>query len=123
MPKADQKFVIQGEGSGKSDDELWQNGGWYGVKGYFDWLETKTYKMHVRVLLSRYRAYTLCPECDGGRFQPATLNYRLVPGADWTPAAKRHSLLPGFNMPELAQLAVTETGTAHVRARAARQRP
>ncbi len=108
LPKADQKFVIQGEGGGKTDDELWQNGGWYGVKGYFDWLESKTYKMHVRVLLSRYRAYTLCPDCDGGRFQPATLNYRLVPGVDYAPAAKRYSLLPGFNMPELAQLAVTE---------------
>ena len=70
---------------------LGERRGWYGVKGYFDWLETKTYKMHVRVLLSRYRAYTLCPECDGGRFQPATLNYRLVPGAEWAPAAKRYS--------------------------------
>ncbi len=109
LPKADQKFVIQGEGGGRSDnEELWQSGGWYGVKGYFDWLETKTYKMHVRVLLSRYRAYTTCPDCDGGRFQPATLNYRLVPGAEWTPATKRYSLLPGFNLPELAQLPVTE---------------
>ena len=33
---------------------------WYGVKRFFDWLETKAYKMHVRVLLSRYRAYTPC---------------------------------------------------------------
>jgi excinuclease ABC subunit A len=34
--------------------------------------------MHVRVLLSRYRAYTTCPTCNGGRFQPDALNYRLV---------------------------------------------
>ncbi len=109
LPKADQKFVIQGEGGGRADsEELYAGGGWYGVKGYFEWLETKTYKMHVRVLLSRYRAYTLCPECDGGRFQPATLNFRLVPGAEWTPAKKRYSLLPGFSLPELAQLPVTE---------------
>ena len=109
LSKADQKFVIQGEGGGRADsEELWAGGGWYGVKGYFEWLETKTYKMHVRVLLSRYRAYTLCPECDGGRFQPATLNFRLVPGAEWTPPKKRHSLLLGFNLPELAQLPVTE---------------
>src|ERR1700759_3003633 len=33
--------------------------------------------MHVRVLLSRYRSYTLCPDCRGGRYQPATLNFRL----------------------------------------------
>ena len=51
---------------------------WYGVRGFFKWLESKTYKMHVRVLLSRYRAYTTCPTCNGGRFQPATLNYRIV---------------------------------------------
>ena len=34
--------------------------------------------MHVRVLLSRYRAYTTCPSCNGGRFQPEALNYKLV---------------------------------------------
>ena len=124
LPKADQKFIIHGEGGGRVDsEELWAGGGWYGVKGYFDWLETKTYKMHVRVLLSRYRAYTLCPDCDGGRFQPATLNFRLVPGADWTPATKRYSLLPGFTLPELAQLAVTELETVDDGPRPACQRP
>ena len=50
---------------------------WYGVKGFFDWLETKAYKMHVRVLLSRYRSYNLCEDCHGGRFQPATLNFKV----------------------------------------------
>ena len=53
------------------------------MKGFFDWLETKTYKMHVRVLLSRYRTYTLCADCRGGRFQPATLNFK-IPGCDGT---------------------------------------
>jgi len=51
---------------------------WYGVKGYFRWLESKAYKMHVRVLLSRYRAYTTCPDCQGARFQPETLLYRFT---------------------------------------------
>ena len=110
LPKADQKFVVYGEGGGKTDDEDWQNGRWYGVKGYFNWLETKTYKMHVRVLLSRYRAYTLCPECDGGRFQPATLNYRLVPGVPEASTRGRWAPLPGYNLPELSQLPVTELG-------------
>ena len=41
--------------------------------------ESKTYKMHVRVLLSRYRSYQPCPACNGGRYQPETLNYRLDP--------------------------------------------
>ncbi len=60
------------------------------MKGFFDWLETKSYKMHVRVLLSRYRTYTLCADCHGGRFQPATLNFRLA----------------GRTLPELAALPV-----------------
>ena len=73
-----QKFVIEGElKNGAALDELWEAGGWYGVKGYFQWLETKTYKMHVRVFLSRYRAYKSCPVCHGTRFQPETLNFRL----------------------------------------------
>ncbi|MHC1729837.1 MAG: excinuclease ABC subunit UvrA [Syntrophobacteraceae bacterium] len=50
---------------------------YYGIKGFFEWLETKTYKMHVRVYLSRYRAYSACDACGGTRFQPASLLYRL----------------------------------------------
>ncbi|MGV3771630.1 MAG: excinuclease ABC subunit A, partial [Verrucomicrobiales bacterium] len=46
------------------------------VKGYFKWLESKAYKMHVRVLLSKYRCYVTCPECDGKRFKPESLLYR-----------------------------------------------
>ncbi len=50
---------------------------YYGIKGYFEWLETKTYKMHVRVFLSRFRAYRACAACGGSRFQPASLLYKL----------------------------------------------
>ncbi|HOI96140.1 MAG TPA: excinuclease ABC subunit UvrA [Syntrophobacter fumaroxidans] len=50
---------------------------YYGVKGFFEWLEGKTYKMHVRVFLSRYRAYTRCRSCAGTRYRPETLLYRL----------------------------------------------
>lgn len=82
LPKRDQKFVIEGEGKADTtSEEIWADGKWYGVKGYFDWMESKAYKMHVRVLLSRYRSYRLCPVCNGGRFQPQTLVYQLV-GAD-----------------------------------------
>jgi excinuclease ABC subunit A len=78
LPPADQAFVINGEKrSGEYTDDDYENDRWYGVRGFFKWLESKTYKMHVRVLLSRYRAYTTCPSCQGGRFQPETLNYRL----------------------------------------------
>jgi len=39
----------------------------YGVMDYFNWLESRKYRLHVRVLLSRYRTYLPCPECDGTR--------------------------------------------------------
>src|ERR1043166_9002721 len=78
LPKADQDFVIDGERrSGEYTDEDYENDRWYGVRGFFRWLESKTYKMHVRVLLSRYRPYTTCPSCNGGRFQPEALNYKV----------------------------------------------
>jgi excinuclease ABC subunit A len=53
------------------------DGGYYGIRGFFQWLETKTYKMHVRVYLSRYRTSTPCPDCGGARFKPESLLYRL----------------------------------------------
>lgn len=43
--------------------------GFEGVLGFFDWLETKKYKLHVRVFLSKYRGYTVCPDCAGGRLR------------------------------------------------------
>src|SRR5437764_3193786 len=62
MPKADRDFVIEGEKrSGDYTEEDYEDDRWYGVRGFFRWLESKTYKMHVRVLLSRYRAYVTCP--------------------------------------------------------------
>jgi excinuclease ABC subunit A len=48
-------------------------GDFYGVRGFFDWLETKRYKIHVRVLLARYRAYTLCSDCRGARLAAPAL--------------------------------------------------
>ena len=79
LPKADQNFVIEGERrSGEYTDEDYEHDRWYGVRGFFRWLESKTYKMHVRVLLSRYRAYVTCPKCSGGRYQPEALNYKIV---------------------------------------------
>jgi excinuclease ABC subunit A len=103
LPKADQDFVINGEARDEDTDveELAENDRWYGVRGFFKWLESKTYKMHVRVLLSRYRAYTTCPSCNGGRFQPETLNYRIVsPAHDGTREMAR-------TLPEVAQLTIS----------------
>src|SRR5438067_538719 len=78
LSKPDQDFVIEGEKrSGEYTEEDYEYDRWYGVRGFFRWLESKTYKMHVRVLLSRYRAYITCPKCKGGRYQPEALNYKI----------------------------------------------
>lgn len=69
-----QRWVIEGARDYGEGNE-WPHA-WYGVKGYFRWLESKAYKMHVRVLLSRYRAYRRCPACDGRRLQPDALLWR-----------------------------------------------
>ena len=72
LTPAQQAWVLQGDGkSGKKH--------WYGVKGYFEYLERKAYKMHVRVLLSKYRSYTLCPACNGARLKPDSLLWRVGP--------------------------------------------
>ncbi len=42
---------------------------WYGIKGFFEWLETKKYKIHVRVKLAKYRSYEPCPQCHGSRLK------------------------------------------------------
>jgi excinuclease ABC subunit A len=77
LAKKWQDLVINGDPDyGKDEEHHWPRT-WYGVKGYFRWLESKAYKMHVRVLLSRYRAYTPCPDCRGQRFQPESLLYRV----------------------------------------------
>ena len=43
----------------------------WGIKEFFEKLEKKKYKMHVRVFLSKYRAYTVCTECNGSRLNPS----------------------------------------------------
>jgi len=49
----------------------------YGVLDYFRWLETRKYKLHVRVLLSRYRSYVTCPECGGTRLRKEALAVKV----------------------------------------------
>ena len=53
LTEDEQKLVLEG---GKKVD---------GVRQFFNFLETKKYKLHVRVFLSRYRGYARCPECGG----------------------------------------------------------
>jgi len=53
------------------------DGDWYGVKGYFEYLEKKTYKVHVRVMLSRFRGYPVCADCGGARLAEEGRAWRL----------------------------------------------
>ncbi len=77
LPAETQRLVIEGDSDyGQGEENEWPRA-WYGVKGYFRWLESKAYKMHVSVLLARYRAYATCPDCAGKRLQPDALLYRV----------------------------------------------
>ena len=60
-----QRFVMEGGGR------------YEGVKGFFDWLKTKNYKVQVRVFLSRYRKYVPCPSCGGTRLNPHALSVKI----------------------------------------------
>ena len=92
LSREQQDYVLNGEaGYGEENGKTWPKH-WYGIKGFFRYLETKTYKMHVRVFLSRYRSYNLCPDCQGSRLQPEALCWR------WQ----------GRTLPELYQLPVGE---------------
>ncbi len=74
--EADRRWLIEGDRS--DPEEAYQNGEWYGVRGFFKWQESRAYKMHVRVFLSRYRAYTECAECGGGRLKKEAFSYRVA---------------------------------------------
>jgi excinuclease ABC subunit A len=107
-------WVIEGEGR-------WEDGLWYGAKRFFAWLETKAYKMHIRVLLSKYRAYTACPTCDGARLKTEALLWRVgsheeadralagaprfrPKGVEWSEAAL--AALPGLSVHDVMLLPV-----------------
>ncbi|MFQ6110160.1 MAG: excinuclease ABC subunit A, partial [Candidatus Aminicenantales bacterium] len=61
----DKKFILEG------------GDGYYGVKGFFEWLQTKKYKVQVRVFLSRYRKYIPCPACKKMRLNPRALSVKI----------------------------------------------
>ena len=75
LDDATREWVLEGEADFDED-------GWYGVRRFFDWLETKSYRMHIRVLLSRYRSYRECPECHGARLKAQALLWRVGTRAD-----------------------------------------
>jgi excinuclease ABC subunit A len=62
------RLILEGDPANKYD----------GVKGFFNWLERKKYKLHVRVFLSRYRGYATCPECGGTRLRAEARSVRIT---------------------------------------------
>jgi excinuclease ABC subunit A len=48
-----------------------------GLKGFFQWLERKKYKMHIRVFISRWRSYSRCDQCHGKRLNSVALSYKI----------------------------------------------
>ena len=94
---------------------------WYGVKRFFEYLESKAYKMHIRVLLSKYRSYTPCEVCGGARLKIEPLLWRLgskedadavlepgkrfMPvGVEWT--RDQLEALPGLSLHDLMMLPI-----------------
>ena len=93
LSREDQQWVLYGEeGRGGDPETGWRDGVWYGVQGFFDWLDQKVYKMHVRVFLSRFRSYTTCRACHGGRLQPEAMSFRYE----------------GYTLPEVWQMPIDE---------------
>jgi len=70
LTPAQRTWLIEGDGRGWSK-------GWVGLRGWFQWMETKAYKMHVRVFLSRYRKYEECVVCKGTRLKPEAQLWKI----------------------------------------------
>ncbi|MDO9284014.1 MAG: excinuclease ABC subunit A, partial [Aquabacterium sp.] len=88
LSQAQRDWVIDGNPNWAGN---W-NKQWYGVRRFFGYLESKAYKMHIRVLLSKYRSYTPCGTCGGARLKLEALQWRLGDQADADgvmPAARR----------------------------------
>ena len=119
LDEHERQWVLHGDPQWKGGNSAWKTQ-WYGVQRFFDWLESRSYKMHVRVLLSKYRSYTPCPACGGARLKPDATLWRLgghqppeVEGgrprfmpvhAQWS----RETLqaLPGLSMHDLMRLPI-----------------
>ena len=91
LSAADLEFVMEGE-PGYQQGDFERQGHWYGVRRFFQFLEQNTYKMHVRVFLSKYRSYVDCPDCGGTRLQPESLYWK------WE----------GLRLPDLYEMPVQE---------------
>ncbi|MBL8331895.1 MAG: excinuclease ABC subunit UvrA, partial [Rubrivivax sp.] len=117
LTPAQRDWVIEGSPNWTGN---W-NKQWYGIRRFFGYLESKAYKMHIRVLLSKYRSYTPCTTCGGARLKTEALLWRigakpdadavLPPGQRFMPLGVKWSpeqlqALPGLNLHDLMQLSI-----------------
>lgn len=120
LNEAERQWVINGDPEWTGKRNAWDLQ-WYGVQRFFDWLETKSYRMHVRILLSKFRSYTPCPVCQGSRLKADANLWRLGDGLQhdyaegnykrFMPVAARWSettleQLPGLTIHDLMQLPI-----------------
>ena len=78
LPRDVREWVWHGE------TKSWYSHKWPGIDAFFEWMESRAYKLHVRVMLARYREYTLCRTCSGTRLRAESLAWRLVaPDGKW----------------------------------------
>jgi excinuclease ABC subunit A len=117
LTEAQRAWVIDGGPDWRGD---WKTQ-WYGVRRFFEYLESKAYKMHIRVLLSKYRSYTPCLTCAGARLKTEPLLWRLgsreqadavlAPSRRFMPQGVRWSraqleALPGLSLHDLMLLPI-----------------
>ncbi len=117
LTETQRQWVIEGSPNWTGN---W-NKQWYGVRRFFEYLESKAYKMHIRVLLSKYRSYTPCTVCGGARLKLESLLWRIGSQADADsvlPPAQRFSplgakwsraqleALPGLNLHDTMMLSI-----------------
>lgn len=93
LPDTAKAFVMDGGGD------------YPGVRKFFNWLESKKYKMHVRILLAKYRGYYPCPECEGSRLRQEAMNVRLL---DVTNTTKSKNLSDGKTIDNLCQMSIED---------------
>jgi len=94
-------------GALSAGDQDWVREGddaWYGVRGFFDWLERRRFKVQARVLIARYRRFDPCPDCEGGRLGPAARCVRVA-GEDLGTLSRRsladlESWVEALDLPE-----------------------
>ncbi len=99
LPEEARRLVWEGEPGGRKD---WKRK-WYGVSGFFEWLESRTYRMHVRVFLSRYRSYGTCADCGGTRLKAEARLFRLaglsLPETEALPVAEAERVFREWDVP------------------------